>query len=64
MASLHVARLAAISSYLLPVAASRQVAHPHRGPAELGHHFCQTSKGARGPIALRDFKQDPAASDC
>ena len=57
MASLHVARLAAISSYLLPVAAPRKIPHPHRGPAELGHYSSQTPEDACGPVALGDFEQ-------
>ena len=57
MASLHVARLAAISSYLLPVAAPRKIPHPYCRPAQFGHDLWQTSKRARRPLALRDFKQ-------
>src|SRR5271157_5223964 len=57
MASLHDARLAAISSYLLPVAAARKIAHPYCAPTQLEHHFRQPPKGARSPVALRDLKQ-------
>ena len=57
MASLHVARLTAISSYLLPVAAPRKIPHAHSGPPELGHYSSQTPKRARGPIALGHLEQ-------
>jgi hypothetical protein len=43
--------LAAISPYLLPVAASRQIPHP------FGHDFRQASVGTRSPLALGDFEQ-------
>ena len=55
MTSLHT-RLAAISSDLLPVSASRQIPDAHGGPAEFCHHFRQASVSARSAIALRDFK--------
>ena len=57
MASLHVARLAAISSYLLPVAASRQVPHPNCRPSKLRHNLSESSKRTRRPVALRDLKK-------
>ena len=56
MASLH-ARLAAISSDLLPVSAPRKIPHPYCCPAEFGHDFRQTPEGARSAIALGYFKQ-------
>ena len=57
MANLHVGRLAAIPSYLLQVAAPRQIPHPHCRPAKLSHHLSQSSNRARRPIALWHFKQ-------
>ena len=57
MASLHVARLAAISSYLFPVAAPRKIPHPNCSPAQFCHHFCQTPERARSSVALWHFKQ-------
>ena len=52
-----VSSIAGIAPYLLLVAASREVAHSDRGPAQLRHNLCQSSKGAGGPVALRDFEQ-------
>ena len=46
-----------LSANLLFVSASRQIPHPNRSPAKLRHHFRQASVSARGPVALRDFKQ-------
>jgi hypothetical protein len=57
MARLHVARLAAIASYLLFIPAARQVSHAHHGPAQFGHHFRQTSVGTRGAVALAEAHQ-------
>ena len=57
MASLHVARLAAISSYLLPVAAPRKIPHAHGGPTQFRHDPRQSSKGGGGPVALGDLKK-------
>ena len=56
MAGLH-SRLAAISSYLLPIAAARKVTHPHRGPTEFCHDPRNAPEGAGRPIALWDLKE-------
>ena len=50
-------RLAAISTHLLFVAASGQIAHPHSGPSKFCHYLCETPKGAGSPIALWDLEQ-------
>ena len=57
ISSLQVARVAAIPANLLAVTAARQISHPHRGPADIGHYSCGTAKHARDPIALWDFKK-------
>ena len=62
MASLH-ARLSAVAPHLLLIPASRQIPDPHRRPAQVGHHFRQSSKRARSAIALWHFKQDRTTSD-
>jgi len=56
MARLH-SGLAAISSYLLPVAPARHVAHPYGRPAQPSHDFCESSKRAGSATALWHFKE-------
>ena len=51
------APMAAISSYLFSVALPRQIPHPNCRPAKFGHNLCKTTKSARSPVALRDFKK-------
>jgi hypothetical protein len=57
MAGLHVARLAAISSYLFLVSASRQIPHPNCRPAEFSHHLRQALVGSRSAFVLWHFKK-------
>jgi hypothetical protein len=57
MASVHPARLAAISADLFLISAPRQIANSYCRPAEFSHKLRQASKGAGGPIALWHFQQ-------
>jgi hypothetical protein len=54
---LAVPGIAAVPANLLPIAAAREVTHPHGGPAKLRHQFAHAPKGARSTVALWDLKQ-------
>ena len=48
---------AAVSANLFLISASRQIPHPHSGPAQFGHTLDRRRNSARRPVALRDLNK-------